>query len=173
MQIVNCTRESHATPILEILNEAIVNSTALYDYKPRGPETMVAWFNAKEQGRFPVIGAVNDSGQLCGFATYGTFRAWPAYKYSIEHSVYVHKNHRGKGLGLLLMQRLIADALEQQYHVMIGGIDATNHTSIALHKKLGFTLSGTIKHAGFKFGRWLDLAFYQLLLETPQQPADG
>jgi L-amino acid N-acyltransferase len=173
MQIISCTYEAHATAILEILNEAIVNSTAVYDYLPRAPETMVGWFKAKEAGRFPVLGAIDDSGQLCGFATYGTFRAWPAYKYSVEHSVYVHKDHRGKGLGLVLMQRLISAALEQQYHVMVGGIDVSNQSSIALHKKLGFVLSGTIKHAGFKFGRWLDLAFYQLLLKTPEQPVDG
>ena len=173
MQIISCTYESHATAILEIINEAIVNSTALYDYIARAPETMVGWFKAKEVGRFPVMGAIDDSGQLRGFATYGTFRAWPAYKYSIEHSVYVHKDHRGKGLGLVLMQRLISAALEQQYHVMVGGIDVSNQSSIALHKKLGFVLSGTIKHAGFKFGRWLDLAFYQLLLKTPEQPVDG
>ncbi len=173
MQIISCTYESHATAILEIINEAIVNSTALYDYIARAPETMVGWFKVKEVGRFPVIGAIDDSGQLRGFATYGTFRAWPAYKYSVEHSVYVHKDHRGKGLGLVLMQRLISAALEQQYHVMVGGIDVSNQSSIALHKKLGFVLSGTIKHAGFKFGRWLDLAFYQLLLKTPEQPVDG
>ncbi len=173
MQIINCTYETHATPILEILNEAIVNSTALYDYTPRAPQTMVDWFKAKESRHFPVIGAIDNARQLLGFATYGTFRIWPAYKYSVEHSVYVHKDHRGKGIGLILMQRLIAAAMQQQYHVMVGGIDVGNQGSIALHKKLGFELAGTIKQAGFKFGRWLDLAFYQLLLETPAQPVDG
>jgi phosphinothricin acetyltransferase len=173
MQFIRCTYKSHADAILEILNEAIVNSTALYDYKPRLSESMVGWFKAKDASRFPVIGVTNDDGQLCGFATYGTFRAWPAYKYSVEHSVYVHKNHRGKGLGLALMQRLMAAATEQQYHVMIGGIDAANQISIAMHKKLGFQLAGTIRQAGCKFGRWLDLAFYQLLLQTPEEPVDG
>src|ERR1022692_2378975 len=99
MQIINCTYESHALAILEILNEAIVNSTALYDYKPRGPETMAPWFKAKETSRFPILGVIEDS-QLLGFATYGTFRTRAAYKYTVEHSVYIHKDHRGKGLGL-------------------------------------------------------------------------
>jgi len=173
MQFVACTYESHATAILEIFNDAIVNSTALYDYKPREPESMVGWFKAKEAGRFPVIGAVAPDGKLLGVASYGTFRAWPAYKYSVEHSVYVHKDHRGKGIGLALMRQLIAKAKEQQYHVLVGGIDVTNTGSIALHEKLGFVHAGTIKHAAFKFGKWLDLGFYQLMLETPAQPVDG
>ena len=172
MQLVACTHDAHALAILEILNEAIVNSTALYDYKPRAPEAMVGWFKAKEAGRFPVIGAL-DGGVLLGFASYGTFRAWPAYKYTVEHSVYVHRDHRGKGIGMALMKRLIDAAREQDHHVMVGGIDAANRTSIALHEKLGFTHAGTVRHAGYKFGRWLDLAFYQLLLETPARPVDG
>ena len=91
MQLISCTYESHADAILDILNEAIVNSTALYDYKPRPPESMVGWFNTKTAGHFPVVGAINDAGQLMGFTSYGTFRAWPAYKYSVEHSIYIHK----------------------------------------------------------------------------------
>jgi phosphinothricin acetyltransferase len=173
MQFVTCTHDSHATEILEIFNDAIANSTALYDYKPRVPQSMDVWFKAKDAGRFPVIGALAPDDQFLGFASYGTFRAWPAYKYSVEHSVYVHKDHRGKGIGLALMRQLIAKAQEQQYHVMVGGIDITNAGSIALHLKLGFEHAGTIKHAGFKFGRWLDLGFYQLLLETPVLPVDG
>jgi L-amino acid N-acyltransferase YncA len=172
VQFVTLTHESHATKMLEIFNDAIANSTALFDYKPRASESMVGWFQAKEVGRFPVIGAIAHD-QLLGFATYGPFRAWPAYKYSVEHSVYVHKDHRGKGIGLALMRILIERAKEQQYHVMVGGIDVTNTGSIALHARLGFVHAGTVKHAGFKFGKWLDLGLYQLLLETPDHPVDG
>ena len=173
LPFVACTYHAHASAILDILNEAIANSTALYDYQPRTLESMVTWFRAKEIGRFPVIGAVNDSGELMGFASYGTFRPWPAYKYSVEHSIYIHKDYRRKGLGCALLQQLTVAATEQQYHVMVGGIDMTNAGSIALHEKLGFSHSGTIKQAGFKFGRWLDLGFYQLLLKTPEHPVDG
>lgn len=173
MQFVQCTQAAHAGAILEIFNEAIANSTALYDYKPRPPESMVGWFSAKEAGRFPVIGAADEAGTLLGFASYGTFRAWPAYKYSVEHSVYVHKDHRGQGLGLALMRELIAAARAQDYHVMVGGIDMANAASIALHEKLGFRHAGTIREAAFKFGRWLDLGLYQLVLETPARPSDG
>lgn len=173
MQLVPCTYESHAREVLDILNEAIVNSTAVYDYKPRATESMVSWFQAKQAGRYPVIGASAEDGRLLGFASYGAFRAWPAYKYSVEHSVYIHKDHRGKGIGLTLMHALIEAAQKQQYHLMIGGIDLANRGSIALHEKLGFFHAGTIQHAGFKFGRWLDLAFYQLILKTPEVPVDG
>ena len=172
MQFVACTHAAHAGAILEILNDAIVHSTALYDYQPRPAEAMVGWFKAKDAGRFPVIGAIENR-ELLGFASYGSFRAWPAYKYTVEHSVYVHRDHRGKGIGIALMRRLIDAAREQEYHVMVGGIDATNTASVQLHEKLGFVHAGTISHAGYKFGRWLDLAFYQLLLETPARPADG
>jgi phosphinothricin acetyltransferase len=172
--VVACTHDRHAGAILAILNDAIVNSTALYDYVPRAPESMGPWFKAKEAGGYPVIGAEDDEeGGLLGFATYGSFRAWPAYKYTVEHSVYVHRDHRGRGVGSSLMQRLISIAQTQQYHVMIGGIDQDNQASISLHRKLGFEHAGTVRQAGFKFGRWLDLAFYQLLLPTPASPVDG
>jgi phosphinothricin acetyltransferase len=173
MRLVNCNYEVHATGILEILNEAILNSTALYDYQPRSPESMVSWFETKNSGAYPVIGAESEEEGLLGFATYGAFRNWPAYKYTVEHSVYIHRQHRGRGIGTSLMQRLIEEAAKQQYHVMVGGIDSANEASISMHEKLGFSHSGTIRHAGYKFGRWLDLAFYQLVLETPEIPVDG
>ena len=134
---------------------------------------MAGWFDAKAKGRFPVIGIEDDSGALMGFGSYGTFRAWPAYKYSVEHSVYVDARFRRRGVGRLILEQLIEKARGQDYHVLIGGIDATNQPSIALHEKLGFSHCGTIRQAGFKFGRWLDLSFYQLILNTPAQPVDG
>jgi phosphinothricin acetyltransferase len=173
MKVVRCERTRHSDAILAILNEAIVNSTALYDYQPRTAANMVSWFEAKEQKNFPVIGVEDEAGALMGFASYGTFRAWPAYKYSVEHSVYVDARHRGKGVGRLLLQATIAEAEQQGYHVLVGGIDAANLVSIRLHESLGFTACGVIRQAGFKFGRWLDLAFYQLILRTPSAPADG
>jgi len=173
MEFIDCSLEAHGDAILDIFNEAIVNSTALYDYEPRPRESMEGWFKTKQANGFPVIGAVDEDGHLCGFASYGTFRAWPAYKYSVEHSVYVHKEHRGQGLGRLLMERLITAARDRQVHVMVGGIDKANQGSIVLHERLGFMHAGTIRQAGFKFGRWLDLAFYQLVLDTPEQPVDG
>ena len=173
MHIVPCTEERHATAMLAIFNEAILNSTALYDYEPRVSESMAPWFATKRNNGYPVIGLEDAAGVLLGFASYGSFRAWPAYKYSVEHSIYIHKDHRGKGLGRLLLPELIASARRHDVHMMVGGIDATNEASLALHKALGFEHAGTVRHAGFKFGRWLDLAFYQRLLDTPLLPIDG
>ena len=171
--LVQCTFERHAAAILDILNDAIVHSTALYDYKPRQMQNMVTWFEAKRTGHFPVIGIEDAQGTLLAFGSYGAFRAFPAYKYTVEHSVYVHKDHRGHGLGAQIMQTLVAAAREQNLHAMVGAIDASNAGSIALHERLGFKPVGTLPQVGFKFGRWLDLAFYQLLLDTPTAPVDG
>ncbi len=172
-QILPCTQTRHASAILDIFNDAILTSTALYDYQPRSMATMEDWFLAKQKGDFPVVGIENDQGQLIAFGSYGSFRAFPAYKYTVEHSVYVHKDHRGKGFGTQVMQALILSAKQQDKHALIGAIDAANLSSIALHEKLGFQHVGTLPQVGFKFGRWLDLSLYQLLLETPLQPKDG
>ncbi|KVM08116.1 acetyltransferase [Burkholderia ubonensis] len=173
VRFVDCSEAEHAAAILDILNEAIVNSTALYDYAPRPPQAMATWFAAKRAGGFPVIGAIDASGRLLGFASWGTFRAFPAYKYTVEHSVYVHHEQRGRGLGERLLRELVRRARDAQVHVLVGCIDASNAGSIRLHTRLGFTHAGTLAQVGFKFGRWLDAAFYQLTLDTPDQPQDG
>ncbi len=166
MKIIRCD-PGFAEPILAIFNEAILNSTALYDYEPRTPAFMAAWFEAKRKGDYPVIGVVDEHGELLGFGSYGSFRAWAAYQYTVEHSIYVKRGWRGKGVGKLLLPEVIATARAQQFHVLVGAIDSQNSASIALHRKFGFHHAGTIRQVGFKFGRWLDLDFYQLILEKP------
>src|SRR5437764_1383418 len=112
--------------ILAIFNDAILNSTAVYDYKPRTPEMITAWFETKRKGNYPILGSVTPEGQLMGFGSYGTFRAWPGYKYTVEHSIYVAPQFRGRGLGKLLLQEIIDHARKQNYHVLIGAIDSQN-----------------------------------------------
>ncbi len=163
MTWTDCGRE-HLEAIRAIFNDAIVNTTALYDYEPRSVEVMQAWFAVKEEKKLPVIGVLDDDGTLMGFGSYGPFRPHAAYQFSIEHSIYVDTRFRGRGLGRRILQRLIEKAREQRYHMMIGVIDAENATSIALHEKMGFAHCGHIKEAGFKFGRWLDLELMQLIL---------
>lgn len=171
--IVTCNPDAHATAVREIFNDAILNTTALYDYQTWSQVVVLKWFGDKARSGFPVIAAVDEAGVLLGFGTYGQFRARPAYKYTVEHSVYVHREHRRRGIGRALLTRLIELAVENQLHVLVGGIDATNAESIALHEQLGFRHAGTVSQAGYKFGRWLDVAFYQLILPTPRQPMDG
>jgi len=172
MKIAECSFQQ-APEILAIFNEAIATSTALYDYQPRTMANMEAWFAAKRSGKHPVVGGFDDDDRLTGFASYGTFRAWPAYKYSVEHSVYVKKENRGQGLGKRLLGEIVEAAQKQEYHTIIGVIDSANETSIQLHQSAGFTLCANIKQAGYKFGRWLDVVYYQLILPTPAHPTEG
>ena len=171
--VVECTLDEHGDAILEIFNDAILNSTALFDYEPRTPEKMVAWFEAKRVGNYPVIGLVDEDNVLAGFASFGAFRPFPANKYTVEHSVYVNKDFRGKGLGKRLLELIIDAAKQRELHAMIGGITGDNLPSIELHKKFGFVHMGTLPEVGFKFGKWQDLAFYQLTFDTPAHPTDG
>ena len=173
MKLVTASPPRHASAILAIFNEAIANSTALYDYRLRTDADMAAWFEGKARKSYPVICAENDAGELLGFASYGQFRERPAYKYTVEHSVYVDTRFRGQGIGRVLLQAIIEAAEKQDYHVLVGGIDASNTVSIRLHEKLGFEPCGIVRQAGYKFGRWLDLALYQLILRTPSSPVDG
>ena len=170
-RISPCT-EKHLPEILEILNEAILHSTALYDYKPRTMADMISWYADKQKGKYPVIGVFDQDMVLLGFSSYGSFRSRPAYKYSVEHSVYVRSDNRGKGLGTILLKEIVKYAGDQDYHVLVGGIDASNIESIKLHEKEGFVFCGTIKQSGFKFGKWLDLSFYQFILKTPGVPVE-
>ena len=172
LTIVQCTHDRHAAAILEIFNDAIVNSTALYDYQPRTAQNMVTWFDTKRAGNWPVIGVEDAQGQLLGFCSWGSFRAYPAYKYTVEHSVYVHPDHQGKGLGRSLLVALIAEAKRLNKHVMVAGIEAQNQASLHLHDTLGFITTGQMPQVGTKFGRWLDLTFMQLQLDDRRDP-DG
>jgi L-amino acid N-acyltransferase YncA len=162
-KLINLTLEEHGQQIMEIFNEVIKTSTALYEYQPRSMDTMKSWFETKAAGNFPVIGLVAQE-TLLGFASYGAFRPQPAYQYTVEHSVYVHPDHRGHGYGKLLLEELIQSARAEQMRSTIGVIDAQNLVSIRLHEQLGFKQVGMISEAGFKFDRWLDAAIYQLML---------
>ncbi len=157
--------------ILDIYNDAIVYTTAVYAYKPVTLENRIDWYEQKKTDGYPILVYELDN-KVVGFATFGPFRACPAYKYSIEHSIYVDKEYRKNGIGKSLMKELIAIAQEREYMTLIAGIDAKNEKSIALHQNYGFVHAGTIKKAGYKFNRWLDLAFYQLELNGPKNPTE-
>ncbi len=164
--------ENDLCGILEIYNDAILNTTAVYTYEAQTIRERKSWFNKKKEDNFPVL-VFEEKNKVMGFATFDPFRAWPAYKYTVEHSVYVHKECRNYGVGTALVKQIIAKANEREFATLVAGIDALNEKSIKIHERLGFQYSGTIKRAGFKFCQWLDLAFYQLDLNGPKKPIDG
>jgi len=149
--------------ILEIYNHAIINTTSVYSEQPHTLDMRLEWYNDRISNGFPVVVA-EINGAVAGFGTFGHFRVWPCYRYTVEHSVYVHIDHRGKGLGKLLLQALIDRAREMKLHAMIAGIDGENEVSYRLHQSFGFVEVAHFKEVGFKFGRWLDLKFMELIL---------
>ena len=163
--------EKDLEAMLVIYNDIIVNTTAVYDYKPHTIEMRQQWFRSKQEQGFPVFVA-EENGKLVGFSSIGPFRAWAAYKYSVENSIYVAADQRGKGIGKLLLPPLIQAAEQLNMHTIIAGIDATNKASIQLHRHFGFEPVAHFKQVGYKFGQWLDLSFMQLMLKTPEQPVE-
>ncbi len=164
--------EDDLLQLLEIYNDIILNTTAVYQYEPHTLQMRKEWFETKQQQGFPVFVAENND-RIVGFSTLGTFRNWQAYKYSVENSVYVATEQRGKGIGKLLLPPIINAAKQMEMHTIIAGIDATNEISLRLHKNFGFEEVAHFKQVGYKFNRWLDLKFLQLILQTPLHPKDG
>jgi len=149
--------------ILEIINHNILHSTSLYDYSVRTIEQQKAILEEKIKKGFPIIVAEKE-GEILGFGMYSEFRFREAYQFTVEHSVYVSENYLGKGIGKSLLSELIVLAKAQKLHTMIGVIDSENQNSIAFHEQFGFKIVGVVKESGYKFDRWLDSVFMQLIL---------
>jgi len=162
--IVRPYQSNDIETIVAILNYYIANSTALYDYELRTFKQQQAIFEEKISKGFPVIVATIEE-QVVGFGYYSEFRFREAYKFTVEHSVYVMQNEEGKGIGKTILQYLIDFAKKQKLHTMIAVIDYENQSSIAFHEKFGFTNVGIIKESGFKFNRWLHSVIMQLMLK--------
>jgi L-amino acid N-acyltransferase YncA len=169
--LVRIAVEDDLPGITKIYNDAILHTTAVYAYKTQTVDERKVWFRQKISDQFPVFVA-ESNGEVIGFSTIGPFRAWPAYKYSVENSVYVDQRFRGKGVGKQLIQPLIESAGLLEKHAILAGIDSTNEASIRLHQSFGFQEVACFKEVGYKFGRWLDLKFLQLILATPSNPTD-
>lgn len=156
-------KETDLPQMLDIYNEIIANTTAVFQYDLHTIGMRKEWFAQKQKEGFPVFVAEENS-EVVGFSTIGAFRNWQAYKYSVENSIYVKADQRGKGIGKLLLQPLIDASKQMGMHTIIAGIDASNETSIALHRQFGFVEVAYFKEVGYKFGKWLDLKFLQLML---------
>ena len=161
--IVRKATTSDLPSILEIVNHAILNTTAIYDYDPRSLEEQIRIFETKNAKNFPTF-VVEHYNEILGFGTYDSFRTKVGYRFTVEHSVYVKEGFAGKGIGKLLLKQLIATARAENYHIMIGVIDASNENSIRFHEKFGFESMGILKEVGFKFDRWLDANLMTLRL---------
>jgi L-amino acid N-acyltransferase YncA len=158
--VIREAEEADLPSILAIYNEIIASSTAIYMEEPVTLENRHAWWQAHVQQSYPVLVAIDESG-VVGFATFGDFRVPPGYRFTVEHSVHVRRDQRGRGVGQALMLPLIERATQLGKHVMIGGVDAQNVASIRFHERLGFEQVAYLREVGHKFGRWLDLVFLQ------------
>ncbi len=162
--MIRSAQESDLPAILAIYNDAILTTTAVYDYEAHSFERRSQWFKEKQALGFPVVVAECE-GQVAGFATYGPFRAWAAYQFTAEHSLYVDTRFRRRGIARELLKEIIRLAGENNIHTLIAGIDAANEVSIRLHREFLFEEAGLFRQVGYKFDRWLDLLCMQRILK--------
>ncbi|HEP1894568.1 TPA: N-acetyltransferase [Kluyvera cryocrescens] len=170
MSIRFATKEDCAA-IAAIYNHAVINTAAIWNDKTVDTDNRIAWFEARQFGNFPVL-VSEENGVVTGYASYGDWRNFDGFRHTVEHSVYIHPEYQGQGLGNVLLAALIGEAKRRGKHVMVAGIESQNHASLHLHAKHGFVTTGQMPQVGTKFGRWLDLTFMQLQLDNRQDP-DG
>src|SRR2546423_1600461 len=150
--------------ILEIYNEAVLNTTASYDYEPRTLEHRTTWYEERVKAHYPIFVAEDGKGQVVGWSALNPFHSRIGYQFTAENSVYVAAEQRGKGIGKLLMPPLIDGAKARGLHAIIAAIDAQNEASIRLHARFGFEKVALLKEVGFKFNRWLDVVYMERLI---------
>ncbi|MEE1925248.1 N-acetyltransferase family protein [Pseudomonas sp. 148P] len=156
--------------IRDIYNDAVLNTTAIWNEQPVDLANRQAWFDGRAVQGYPIIVAVDETGEVAGYASFGDWRPFEGFRHTVEHSVYIRADQRGHGLGLRLMEALIGRARQCDKHVMVAAIESGNAASIRLHEKLGFKVTGEMPQVGVKFGRWLDLTFMQLVLNPGAVP---
>ena len=162
--LIRPAAEPDVPGILTIYNEIVVNSTATYNDTPVTLDNRLDWFHSRIRSGYPVLVATDDTGSILGFSSFGDFRTWPGYRFTVEHTVHIHPNHRNQGIGTQLILQLLPIARSLGKHVIIGGIDSENTGSIRLHERLGFKRVAHLPEVGFKFNRWLDLVLLQRIL---------
>ncbi len=152
--------EDDLAGLVEIYNEVIATSTAIYSSTPVTLADRRDWWRARVAAGYPLLVAADATG-VVGFSTFGDFRAWPGYRFTVEHSVHVRAGRRGTGVGTHLLEALFPRAAALGKHMMIAAVDAANGPSIRFHERLGFRQAGCLREVGHKFDRWLDLVFLQ------------
>lgn len=146
--------------ILDITNDVIATSTAIYFDDPLTLDNRREWFEGRQKLGYPVLVA-EEGGVVAGFSSFGDFRPWPGYRFTIEHSLLVRDGYRGKRIGEALVKALWPIAASLGKHMIIAGVDAENEGSVRFHERLGFEKTAHLKEVGFKFGRRLDLVMLQ------------
>jgi L-amino acid N-acyltransferase len=168
--LIRDAQERDLPEILAIYNDVIATSKAVYTMEPVTLAERADWFAQRRQRDFPVLVAVEGK-IVVGFSSFGEFRgAFNGYRYSVEHSVHVRADARGRNVGGRLVEALFPLAAALGKHAMIGAVDAANDGSVRFHERLGFERVGHLKEVGHKFGRWLDLVFMQRFLDAPGSP---
>src|SRR5471032_2834380 len=156
--------------ILAIYNDAVLNTTAIWNEQPADLANRQAWFQARQTQAYPILVVVDAANDVLGYSSFGDWRPFDGFRHTVEHSVYVRADQRGNGLGPLLMKALIERARTCEKHMMVAAIESGNAASIHLHERLGFAITGQMPQVGTKFGRWLDLTFMQLDLTPNAAP---
>ncbi|MBT2339238.1 MULTISPECIES: GNAT family N-acetyltransferase [Pseudomonas] len=156
--------------IRDIYNDAVLNTTAIWNDATVDLGNRQAWFSARQSQGYPVLVAVDGEQNVLGYASFGDWRPFDGFRHTVEHSVYVRSDQRGRGIGPLLMSALIEHARDGGKHIMVAAIESGNAASIRLHERVGFVTTGHMPQVGTKFGQWLDLTFMQLNL-NPGAPA--
>ncbi len=152
-----------AEAIRAIYNREVVGSTVTFDMVPRTLEEQQQWLD-EHSGAHPAVVAVDDLERVCGFGSLSPYRPRPAYRTTVEDSVYVDPSVQGQGVGKAVLEELVRLAAAHGFHSVIARIVGGHEASIGLHAACGFELVGVERQVGRKFGRWLDVAVMQRLL---------
>lgn len=154
--------------IAAIYNEVLTTSTAIYNDRPATLADRIAWWKSRTEQGYPVLVAINDN-SVAGFGTFGDFRPWPGYRFTVEGTIHIHSRARGQGIGTELLKALVARAQALNKHTMIAGVDSGNIASLRFLERFGFERVGYLREVGYKFDRFLDLVFLQYWITPPQR----
>jgi L-amino acid N-acyltransferase YncA len=165
-------KDSDVPSINAIYNDTISTTTVAWTEVLESLRTRQAWVEEQRHLGNPVLVA-QENDRVIGFASYDDFRdalKWPGYRFTVEHTIHIHQDHQGEGVGGALLDALIAHAADAGKHSMIGAVDGDNAGSIRFHERHGFTVVGRLPEVGFKFGRWLELVLMQRRLASTVLP---
>jgi len=159
--------EADLDQLTAIYNEVLTNSTAIYSDRPATVEERLAWWRSRREQGYPVLVAT-EAATILGFATFGDFRSWPGYRFTVECTIHIHSAFRGQGVGTELLKQLVAYAKACEKHTIIAGVDSENQASLRFFQRFGFERTAHLREVGYKFDRFLDLVFLQYWLTAPK-----